>query len=260
VTLTVIRSDGDLGIATVEYETVDGTATAGSDYSTRTGRLTWQAGETGPKTFTVPILTDNAVEGSETFGVVLGSPTGGVTIGSRNPATITITDVVNSGVLRFQSATAEIGERGGTVNLSVVRDNGNDGRVCATCSSANGTATAGSDYNALTSTICWEPGDTASKQCPVTIRNDDALEGTETFSVALSNPTGGATIGTPATVTVSIVDDDTIQAVEDAVQTSFGGPITIFPTANDAGESLEVVSATDPPHGTAVVNSDDSIT
>ena len=60
---------------TVDYATSDGTAVAGSDYTTTSGTLTFAAGESS-KTVNVPILDDAVDEGSETFTLRLSNATG----------------------------------------------------------------------------------------------------------------------------------------------------------------------------------------
>jgi DNA-binding beta-propeller fold protein YncE len=68
---------------------------------------------------------------------------------------------------------------------------------------ADGTATAGKDYTAETGTVTFAPGQTSRLVLLVT-HYDSTMDGNETFSVQLSNPTG-ATIGT-GTATVTVVD------------------------------------------------------
>jgi hypothetical protein len=72
-TVTVRRVDGSDGRITVNYATGDGTATAGSDYTSTSGTLTFNDQET-VKTFTIPILSDGISEGSETVNLTLSSP------------------------------------------------------------------------------------------------------------------------------------------------------------------------------------------
>lgn len=96
-TINVIasRTVGSGGLVTVDYETVDGTATAGEDYDSTTGRLQWADGDTADKMFTIPLTDDLTIEGNETITVNLLNPTGGVTIvGSSTTATIADDDRV----------------------------------------------------------------------------------------------------------------------------------------------------------------------
>jgi Calx-beta domain/Metallo-peptidase family M12B Reprolysin-like/FG-GAP-like repeat len=96
VALTVGRYVGSTGIVSVQYATVAGTATAGADYTTTTGTLTWADGDAAMKTITVPIIQDSILEGTETFTVSLTTPTGGASIGSSGgvsqSATVRIVD------------------------------------------------------------------------------------------------------------------------------------------------------------------------
>ena len=62
-TVTVERVGGVGGAVSVDYETSDGSATAGADYTTRSGTLNWAAGDGGDKTFTVPVTWDGRAEG-----------------------------------------------------------------------------------------------------------------------------------------------------------------------------------------------------
>jgi chitinase len=77
--------------------------------------------------------------------------------------------------------------------------------VTVTYSTQDGTATAGSDYTAVSGTVTFAPGET-TKSVVVTILGDTVVEPDETFNLLLSNP-GGATLGT-GTATATIVNDD----------------------------------------------------
>jgi len=92
VTITVTRSGGSLGgPVTVDYATSAGSATAGSDYADTSGTLSFGPGEDS-KSFTVPVTSDSAHEGNETFQVTLSNAGGGASLGSPAGATVTITD------------------------------------------------------------------------------------------------------------------------------------------------------------------------
>jgi hypothetical protein len=68
---------------------------------------------------------------------------------------------------------------------------------------SNGTASAGSDYTSTSGTLTFNQGET-SKTISIPIVNDGVFEADETVNITLSSPTGGATLGTPATATLTI--------------------------------------------------------
>ena len=63
------------GTVTVEYETADGSATAGADYTAARATLTFAAGATAA-TINVAILDDTTAEQTELFTVTLSNPAG----------------------------------------------------------------------------------------------------------------------------------------------------------------------------------------
>jgi Leucine-rich repeat (LRR) protein len=207
VEITVTRVNGSNGAVSVNYSSSDGTATAGDDYNAVSGTLNWKDGNSNDKKITVSITNDNDVEGDETFNLTLTNATGGATIGDPSTAEVTIVDK-NSGTLQFALAADEIREDGGTITLTVTRVNGSDGEVSVDYATSDGTAKAGKDYTAVSGTLNWEDGNSSDKAITVTITDDSIYEDDEKFSLKLSNPTGGATIGTPKTTVVTIVDNE----------------------------------------------------
>jgi len=91
IAVTVNRAGGSAGDVSVDFTTTDGSATAGSDYSSSFGTLNFLDGET-TRSFSVSIINDTAVEGDESFNVALASAAGGATIGAQDTAVISITD------------------------------------------------------------------------------------------------------------------------------------------------------------------------
>ena len=67
---------------------------------------------------------------------------------------------------------------------------------------ANGTATAGTDYTATTGTLTFAPGVTSQK-INVPVLADTAVETAETFTVTLSKPTGATITTATATATIT---------------------------------------------------------
>ena len=90
-TITVQRTGGSSGFVSVNFTTADGTASAGIDYLSANGTVTFGPGETS-KAFSIPILDDALVEGNETVNLILSNPTGGAMLGAKASATLTIVD------------------------------------------------------------------------------------------------------------------------------------------------------------------------
>ncbi|MBW6398432.1 ExeM/NucH family extracellular endonuclease [Roseomonas sp. HJA6] len=130
------------------------------------------------------------------------------------------------------SADKAEGDAGTTeFTFTVTRANG-DGEAGATwtLSAPGGASEAAADDFAgpLTGTIAFAEGET-EQTITVTVSGDTASEGDETFAVALSDPTGGAVIGT-AIATGTIRNDDL--------------PITKISTVQGAGEASGMVGQT----------------
>ena len=93
----------------------------------------------------------------------------------------------------------------GNAQFDVVLSNPSSQVITVSFGTANGTATAGSDYVATSGTITFNPGET-SKSIPVQVSGDNIDEVDETYFVNLSNPTN-ATISRAQGVG-TILDDD----------------------------------------------------
>ncbi len=121
---------------------------------------------------------------------------------------------IGPGSLQFSSPTYSVGEAGGTATITVNRSGGTSGTVTVDYATvAGGTATggaactAGVDYINASGTLTFIDGDN-SESFNVTICNDPTDEPDETVNMALTNPTGGATIGAQSTAVLTITDDD----------------------------------------------------
>ena len=94
VTVEVRVSPVNSREVTVEYATIEGSATAGDDFVASSGSLTFAPGETS-KTISIPIVTDEYLEPDESFQVELSNPVNGyikvgepfVNVGLRNDDT-----------------------------------------------------------------------------------------------------------------------------------------------------------------------------
>ena len=94
VTYTVTLSNASTQTITVQYATANGTAIAGSDYTSTSGTLTFNPGVTS-QVINIPILNDSLNEANETFSLTLNSPTN-ASLGTSQTVTTTITDTLSA--------------------------------------------------------------------------------------------------------------------------------------------------------------------
>jgi len=221
--LTVTRTGGTAGTVTVSYATSDsgngGTpatgglpTVAGTDYTPTSGVLTFTTGVTS-RTITVPTKADTLLEGPETFTVTLSSPGGGATLGAPAAAVVTIVDD-ETPRLQFAAASSTVAESAGSVTLTVQRVGPTTMPNTVQYALAGLTATGGGgDFVGAGGVLTFAAG-VASRTIVVPIVNDTINEAPETFTVTLSNPTGGAMLGTPSVATVTITDNDPAGVVQ----------------------------------------------
>ena len=210
--VTVQRLGGVGGAVSVDYQTSDGSAVAGADYTATAGTLTWAAGDRADKTFVVPLKWDGRAEGTESISLALTNVGGGADAGPNSAAVIRIDDDGASGPLALGAGAYRAGEAAGVVTVDVKRSGGSlGGPVSVDYATSDGTAVAGTDYTATAGTLSFGPGET-SKSVTVHVTADAVHEGDETFQLTLSNAAGGASLGTPAGATVTIADDDAAPA------------------------------------------------
>ena len=193
-TITVSRVGGSSGAATVAYSTQNGTATAGADYVTAVGTLTWANGDAAAKTFTVTVNDDATDESDETVALSLTNATGAA-LGTPSSATLTIVDddaAPLPGSLSFGAAAVSVPENAPSVTLTVNRTGGTSAVGVAYTTTA-GSAAAGTDYRTTSGTLSFAVGD-STETITVPLVNDGTNEPNEQFTVTLSMPTGGAAL------------------------------------------------------------------
>ncbi len=207
--VNVIRTGGSDGNVSATINLTDGTATAPGDYNNTPIVLDFANGETSI-TVTVPIVNDAIAESNETINLTLANPQGGATLGTQTTAVLTIidNDQPKPGTLAFSQSSFTVNEDGTPVAVvTVTRTGGSDGAVSATVNLTNGSAIAPNDYNNTPITVSFAEGET-SKTVTIPITNDALVEGNETINLSLTNPTGGAILGTQQNATLVIVDND----------------------------------------------------
>ena len=130
---------------TVQYATSNGTATSGSDYTSTTGTLTFNAGIT-TQIITIPILNDAVNEADETFSLTLSNPTNAL-LGSTKSVTTTITDTLTASVTTTLSTNVENLTLTGT---AAIDGTGNLGANVITGNSGNNVLKGGGGLDVLT--------------------------------------------------------------------------------------------------------------
>ncbi len=197
VTLSVPSSQHVL----IDYTTVDVTAHAGIDYTATTGTLDIPPGSlTG--TIVVPVAANANAGPNLTFNLVLSLPQNVALVSTTATATL-VPSGEPAGELAFRVANDTIQEDEGTVTITVVRSNGSAGVVTVDYTTSDGTGQAGVDYTAASGTLTFPDGVTTQTFTVPLLDNPNATTPV-TVTLMLSHPTGGSTLGSQATATLTI--------------------------------------------------------
>ncbi|NLT95506.1 MAG: hypothetical protein GXW85_08260 [Clostridia bacterium] len=111
------------------------------------------------------------------------------------------------GQLQFSSPTYSVNEDAGSISIEVTRTEGSYGLVTVDFCTGDGTAKAGLDYTSESGTLSFDDG-VKSQSFEIPIIYNPIFEGDKTVNLTLSNPTGGAALGEPATATLTIKDNE----------------------------------------------------
>jgi hypothetical protein len=270
-TFTVTLSSASGLPVTVGFNTSNGTATAGSDYTATTGTLTFAPGVT-TQTVTVAITNDAVYEGAETFNVNLTTPTNATLSDALGVGTIrddgTGAGGTDNDTPALSVSSPTVAEGGGFAVFTVSLSNASTTATTVSLGTAAGTATAGSDYTTALQ-VSTDGGTTWAAATSATIAAgstsvlvrapivDDAInESSETFSLTATR-TGGTTSNTAATGTATITDNDAAPSlsVNDVVVNEAAGTATFTVTLSGAS-GLPVTVGFNTSNGTATAGSD----
>ncbi|SDD06044.1 Calx-beta domain-containing protein [Pedobacter soli] len=259
MTFTVTLTGNIQDAVSINYATTDNTAIAGSDYTAKTGVITFPAGSVSGATQTIliPITDDNVTEASESFKVTLSNATAPVTI--TQPEGIgTITDN-DPATVSISATPTSVNEAAGTATFTVTLSNAVQAGFSVDYATANGTANAGSDYTATSGTLNFPAGSAAGATLTFTVPiiNDNVVEPSETFSASINNVSGNlVTIGT-STASVTIIDNDTaIATITPGTPGNENGPVNGTFTVTLSNPSSTDTQITYTLGGTATEGSD----
>jgi Calx-beta domain len=211
---TVTLSAASTPAVTVQYATADGTATAAdSDYQSATGTLTFTPGQT-TQTITVQVNGDTTVEPNETFAVNLSNPNNATIADGQGVGTITNDDPTG---VQLDATSYGVSEGAGRFTIVVTRPDTtgaatvdyatSDTSGLNNCDIFNGAASQRCDYETALGRLRFAAGE-SSKTITILVIDDVYLDGNETFTLTLSNPTG-MILGIRTTATLTITDNDT---------------------------------------------------
>ncbi len=179
------------------------TATAGADYRTTSGMLTFAPGETS-KTVDVTVIGDTEREDDETFTVFWLIWDSGYRFRANAFATGTIEDDDNA-ALTIADAKADEGD---ALTFTVTLDKAVPGGLTVTPSFTDGTATKGTDYTANTKTLTFSGTAGETQTFSVSTTEDEDMEGNETFTVGLAVSGTTQRVTATSTATGTITNDD----------------------------------------------------
>jgi hypothetical protein len=218
---TINRNPHGFTAGEIDYATSNGTATASSDYTARSGTRTLQPIDTAE--VDVPTIEDGLVEPVETFNVALSNPRGapGMTLGFPRSGTFTVVDDDGSERISFTKADYENYENRDFMVLTVARSGALSATASVSYQVVPGSATAGVDYEGPLSGTVTFAGSERIKRIRVGLVNDGQDEATETFTVQLS---GSPLVVAPATATAEILDTDSRSADRVEPKTVFHVP------------------------------------
>jgi hypothetical protein len=235
--ITVDRVGGSGGYASVTYEVHNGTAMLGTDPAPDsnfaappdttvdpseppqfyTGTLVFDTG-VNSVTFSVPLLDDGLPGPTLSANLSLLDPQGAAMLGAQSTATLNILNDNLPGAFRFSMPTYVANEAQGSITVDVERDTPGIA-VSINYATSGGTAVPGVRYTPVSGTLNFPAGAT-DESFTIPLNDDMILEGDQTVGLALSDPTNGATLGSPSTAILTIQDDTrdrsgpTVQAVQ----------------------------------------------
>ena len=211
VVFTVAISAAAGSNVTVGYATSDVTATAGTDYTSTSGILTFPANSVTSQTVSVPVIDDTDDEAEEeTFTLTLSNVEGASLAGAAPTleATGTIGDNDDPAVTaNFGNSAYTVGE-GSSTEVAVTLSTDPERRVTIPITTTGQGGVSNDDYTGIPQNVVFENGDT-QKTFTVTATADDIDDDNEGVTLRFGTLPDRVTGGATTTATVTIGDDDT---------------------------------------------------
>ncbi|MGI8807007.1 MAG: Calx-beta domain-containing protein [Acidimicrobiales bacterium] len=215
----------------MRWSTLNGSAAAGGDYvAVPLTDLAFAANQT-IRTVSVTVNADALDEANETFSVRLTSPTGASISDALGVAAITDDDATYLSINETRMVELDSGTSNATFTIS--RSGSLTGASSVRWATVQGSADPGSDFVAVPpTTVNFAPGERV-KTVTVAVNGDTVDEPNETFTVALSLPSGATIADTRGTATIADNDVPTFLAVND---------VTLVEGSGDTAEATFTVT------------------
>ncbi|HWW00693.1 MAG TPA: Calx-beta domain-containing protein [Candidatus Acidoferrum sp.] len=249
VLISVLRSNANTGIVSVNYSTVEGTALAGVDFIPTNGVLTFSNG-IALQGFNVPIINNQEVAPDRTFFVNIFNPTAPGQILEPSTAAVTITNDLTG--LSFSSPAYKVNENGVQALITVLRTGFTNSTVSVDYFTADGSARAGINYSNVSGTFTFTNGETA-KTFAVPVIDDSLVTGDKTVLLGLRNAVGHVVLVNPSASVLTMVETDgslIVPAGTALLSESFSPPNGSI----DPGETVTILFAFRNSAGTNTVN------
>ena len=266
--ITVTRTNGSTGSVTVEFQTLDGTATDGplpKDYRTNYTRLNFLAGIT-TATVVITNIHNTLLEGDRTVNLRLYNPSAGATLGISNAVLTIVDNNLTNGYVEFSSPIYGTNENAGAALITVNRNGGSVGTLNVQFATQDGTATNKFNYQGATNTLVWNNGNVTPRIIAIPLIDDGIVE---TNPMTVNLQLSSATVN--GTANLNVLKYGVTNAVLYITNSDFQGQLS-FSTANynvnenggpgyvtvvrtgGSAQSVSVSFATLP--GTAIPNTD----
>ena len=214
-TFTITLAEPSPNDVIVDWGTVDGTATAGSDYTPSGGTITIWAGET-TRECAVPVHGDTDIEPTEIFTVELANSFNAAIADGMGTARVLDDDRPLVSIDDVSVSEGDSGIAPATFTVSLFEPSPTT--VSVQWSTVDVDALAGTDYVAASGVATFLPGD-VDEPIFVDIYGDTAVEPDESFEVVLVQPDRARRSGDASGVGTIVNDDAATLSIGDVTVT-----------------------------------------
>ena len=214
----------------LNYVTADGNAVAGQDYTAANGTVTFDPGET-EKTIEIAIENDDRSETEESFNLIFSDVSNAIAIEPEVTATIVDNEIPLPKISVADLSLDEGNTDTSTASISLSLEKSWFEPITVDYSTSDRTAQAALDYQAVSGTVTFAPGET-NKTIDVTVNGDAFNEDDESFWFDLDNTVNAVLERTQAEVTIN--NDDALPEID----VSDAAVLSSIPITNDEGKTI----------------------